>query len=274
MTVKEAVEETTRRLGNAGVPGPGVDARALVSHVTRLSLAGLVLDRTRHLTSLEEESLERLVRRRQRREPLQWLVGVDFLGLPLKAAPGVLVPRPETERLVELVLPALPRGAQVVDVGVGSGAIALALKQARPDLKVTATDISAAAVALTRENAEASGIELTVQQGDLLAGVEGQVDAVVSNPPYLPVADAAVVDEEVRLDPPEALYAGHDGLAVARRLVVEAAVVLRAGGLLALELDPRNVRVLARELDPGAWKDVRVEADLVGRERFLLASRV
>lgn len=267
------MEAAASRLAAAGVPSPRADAEALVGQVTSLSRSDLVLARGRVLTDAETTALEDLVARRAAREPLQWVLGTaHFHGLELRVRPGALVPRPETERLVEIVLDAIApvRAPAVVDVGTGTGAIALALKAARPDATLTGTDPSRVALALAAENAAVLGLAVELLEGSLLAGRTG-LDAVVSNPPYLPEGDAAILEPEVRAEPAVALFAGADGLAVARPLVIEAAGALRPGGLLALELDPRNLRVLASELDPAVWTDVRVEPDLAGRERFLLA---
>lgn len=275
MTVRDALVALERRLRAAGVPSPRADAEALAGHATGLSRPELALERERLLRDPEAAELERLAARREAREPLQWILGAThFHGLELRVRPGVLVPRPETERLVELALDALAtaRAPAVADVGTGAGAVALAIKASRPDAAVVATDLSREALALAEENAEALELAIELVEGPLLAG-RRDLDAVVSNPPYLPEPDAPSLDPEVRAEPPAALFAGPDGLAVARPLAAEAAVALRPGGLLALELDPRNARALAAELERDGWLDVRVLPDLAGRERFLLARR-
>jgi len=164
----------------------------------------------------------------------------------------------------------------VLDVGCGTGAIALALKAELPAAEVWATDLAPEALALTRRNAAELGLEVTVRASDLLADPEvaraaARCAALVSNPPYLPEADRGRLAPEAAADPDVALFGGADGLAVARRLVSQAERLLPPGALLALELDPRNAPALAGELT--AWRDVRVAADLVGRERFVLARR-
>jgi release factor glutamine methyltransferase len=275
MKVKNALWETTKRLESAGVPSPDSDASWLLEVVMNASYSELFLMSEDILTTAQLERLEEFVLRREAREPLQWIIGfTEFYGLQLEVEVGVLIPRPETERLVELVLEQLPNTtAKVVDIGTGTGAIALALKAERPNLEILATDINPNALELTRKNATNLKLEIETVQTSILDGVDWMFDAVVSNPPYLPSSDDGTLDVEVQLEPKEALFSGADGLSLARDIVNAASQKLKSGGLLALELDPRNAHVLLGELEPGIWQDVRLEADLVGRERFVLARR-
>ncbi len=257
-----------------GVPSPLPEARALLMHVLGLDWAGLVLASGRVPSPAEAEHLEALTLRRLAREPLQHLLGeVEWGGLHLRVSPAALIPRPETETLLNLALEALAdrENPLVLDVGTGSGALALGLRAARPDARVTATDISPEALALARCNAVHLGLEVRFMQADLLQDVSGRFHLIVSNPPYLPDADRERAQPEVRHDPDLALYGGADGLRLARRLVAQAPAHLEAGGALLLELDPRNVGVLAAEMTASGWS-VQVQPDLTGRERFLRAS--
>ncbi len=275
-TVFESLEALTVRLERAGVPSPRVDAEALLGFVTGFSRTDSILERNRELEADVLARLESLVERRAAREPLQWILGRSgFYGLELRVKPGVLVPRPETERLVEIVLEALrdQPTARVVDIGTGAGAIALAIKHERPLARVFATDIDSKAVKLALENARDLNLEITVQNGDLIGNLEPPFDAIVSNPPYLPEADLEHLEPEVRRDPHGALFSGSDGLKLARRIVLEAQENLNPGGLLALELDPRNVQTLAAELENTVWDGIVIHADLTGRDRFLTARR-
>lgn len=280
--VGAALSLAQRRLAAAGVDSPAVDASRLLERVLGLSRTELLARRGRELSAAEEATFLDLLARRERREPLQLVMGeAAFLDLELEVGPGVLLPRPETERLVELALQELAagppaRGDVLLDVGTGTGAIALALKQAHPLAAVWATDVSEAALALAARNARSLGLPLELRRSDLLADPEVAAAAaraalVVSNPPYLPEGDRGAVPPEVAAEPPEALFAGVDGLAVARRLVAQLEATLSPEALVVLELDPRNAAALAAEMR--GWRAVRVEDDLAGRERFVVARR-
>lgn len=274
-TTLQVQAELTRRLGKAGLDSPLPEARLLLMHVLGLDWAGLVLASGRPLTPAQATQLESLTLRRLAREPLQHLLGeVEWGGLRLRVSPAALIPRPETETLLALAVEALAGvpGPQVLDVGTGTGALALGLQAARPDAVVSATDVSPEALALARENAAHTGLDVTFVQADLLEGVPGRYDLIVSNPPYLPDADRASAQPEVRHDPALALYGGPDGLTLARRLARQAPDRLWPGGVLLLELDPRNAPQLAAELTAAGWT-ARVQPDLTGRERFVWATR-
>jgi len=268
-----------RRLAAAGIASPAAEALVLLEAATGLDRRVVLLQPDRPLDAAARARLAHLLHRRVAREPLQHVIGTaPFYGLDLVVSPAVLVPRPETERLVERVLAELPPSPDglVLDVGCGSGAIALALKAERAALEVWGSDVSAEALAVARENGRRLGLEVTWRRSDLLADADvaaaaARCLALVSNPPYLPESDLAHLPPEVRADPELALFAGEDGLAVARRLVLQAERLLPPGALFALELDPRNVERLARRLR--GWHDVRLERDLTGRTRFLLARR-
>jgi release factor glutamine methyltransferase len=210
------------------------------------------------------------VRRRSvRREPVAYITGVKgFRHIDLCVDRRVLIPRPETETLVEAALD-LPRGARVVDVGTGSGAVALALKDERPDLDVVATDTSADALAVARANAARLGLDVTFVEGDLLDGA-GAVDAVVSNPPY--VEDGAPLAPEIaRHEPPGALYAGAEGLTVIRRLV--AAAGASPARFVALEVGMGQAGAVAEVLRAAGFDPIEVRRDLAGIERVVAGRR-
>jgi release factor glutamine methyltransferase len=270
MTIAQILARATSLLQQAGVASPRVDAEWLLLHVLKASRVAL-MDSARVLSASELEIFEALLQRRVAREPLQWILGsADFYGLELSVRPGVLIPRPETERLVELALERLPKQGRVIDVGCGSGAIALTLKFERPELEVWASDINPEAILLTLKNAKRLNLQIQVVQTSLLENVPGTFDAIISNPPYLPSADS--LEPEVQLEPKEALFSGSDGLELARVLARQAANRLEPNGFMALELDPRNAPVLARELQNAGWA-AQLEADLTGRRRFVIATR-
>ncbi|WP_456831924.1 peptide chain release factor N(5)-glutamine methyltransferase [Deinococcus sp. UYEF24] len=274
-TVSQFQAKLVRSFAEAGIESPLPEVRALLTHVLRLDWTGLVLAAGRRLSSAETEQLEALAWRRLAREPLQHLLGeVEWGGLRLLVSPAALIPRPETETLLLLALANLEglERPQVLDIGTGTGALALGIRAARPDAAVTASDLSEEALALARRNAEQTGLEVRLVHSDLLENVAGRFHLIVSNPPYLPEADRQEAQPEVNHDPDLALYSGPSGLDLARRLVAQVPPHLEAGGTLLLELDPRNVQVLAAEMTVAGWT-VRVTPDLSERERFLWAQR-
>ena len=255
-------------LGAAGVDSPRLDAELLLAAATGLGRAQIVADPRRLLEPEEARVFADLARRRREREPVAYILGdKGFRGIELKVDRRVLIPRPETEHLVEAAL-GLPEGARVVDVGTGSGAVALALKSERPDLEVLATDSSADALAVARANALLLGLAVAFRHGDLLDGVEGPVDAVVSNPPYVE-AGAALAPEIARYEPAEALFAGEDGLDVYRRLAPAA----RAAGaaFVALEVGAGQAGVVAGLLREAGYAETAADRDLAGIERVVRA---
>jgi release factor glutamine methyltransferase len=208
-------------------------------------------------------------RRAVGREPVAYIVGCKgFRRLDLHVDRRVLIPRPETEFLVEAAL-GLPAGARVVDVGTGSGAVALALKDERPDLDVVATDTSEAALAVARANAARLRLDVAFHRGDLLEGA-GDVDAVLSNPPY--VEDGAELAPEIlRHEPREALFAGPDGRAVIDRLVASAAA--SRATMLALEVGAGQAAAVAAAVRDAGFAATEVIADLAGIERVVVGRR-
>lgn len=275
----EVLKAVSATLGRAGLPSPEADTSALLGALLNATRSELLLYRTRVLSAAELGVLEGWVSRRRAREPLQHILGVaHFYGITLKVTPDTLIPRPETERLVELGLLAL-KGVtrpRVLDVGTGSGAAALAVKAERPDAVVWGTDVSGAALGVAAENAARLELEVSFTCSDLLAAAGVQAfaraaDLLVSNPPYLPETDAATLSPEVRRDPPGALFSGADGLEHFRRLTAEALALLKPGAVCLLELDPRNVHHARAE--SSAWADATVYTDLTGRERFLMLRR-
>lgn len=277
----QAAKDLRESLREAGIASPEAEAAWLLEAATGLSRAEQVLESGRVLDEDETERLQGWLMRRVKREPLQLVLGVaPFMGLEVQVRPGVLVPRPETERLVELVLASVREKAnpRLHDVGTGTGAIALALAAARPDARVTASDIDPTAVLVAGSNAMALGLPLEVWSSDLLtapevAQVVAKADVLVANLPYLPESDRGRLPPELDFEPDAALYAGEDGLDLAWALAQEAAQLLRPGATVWWEVDPRNVDELSSRLrSQGVWRELQTFPDLAGRVRFVRAT--
>jgi release factor glutamine methyltransferase len=267
-TVGDALAAATARLGAAGVDTARLDAEVLLASVLDVDRGRLVIDRDVALEAGAEERFDALLVRREAREPVAYILGRRaFRRLSLSVDRRVLIPRPETELLVEVGL-GLPAGARVVDLGTGSGAVALALKDERPDLVVRGVDVSADAVEVARANAAALGLDVSFVLGDLLDGLTG-VDAVLANLPY--VAEGAELAPEItRYEPPGALFAGADGLDVVRRLV--ASVAGRRLALIALEIGPEQADEVSSLLWDAGFGSVGVRHDLAGLVRVVVGS--
>jgi release factor glutamine methyltransferase len=255
------------------------DAELLLLHTLNLPRTALILDPNRSLTETEQATYDRAIHRRTAGEPIQYITGEqEFYGLALRVTPAVLIPRPETELLVEAVLERLPSNQplRIADIGTGSGAISIALAVHRPAAQITTLDISPAALAVARDNAATHNVadRIRLLESDLLSAVatEPPFDAIVSNPPYVPETDRATLHPQVRdHEPPTALFAGPDGLALYARLIPQAHAALPPGGLLALEFGHNQRDALADLLK--IWKDVVFLDDLQQIPRVVLAHR-
>jgi release factor glutamine methyltransferase len=267
-SLRDALDEVTGRLADAGVDTPRLDAELLLAHALGLGREQLVLRAPEPVEPAARARLEALVKRRAAREPVAYIVGRKaFRHIELTVDHRVLIPRPETELLVEAGL-ALPEGARVVDVGTGSGAVALALKDERPDLEIVGTDISAEALIVARENVARLGLDVRLERADLMEGIEGRVDAVLANLPYV-ARDAELPPEVAGYEPVGALFAGPDGLGQIRRLV---------GGLdgvpmVALEVGFDQADAVADLLSGAGYPDVERLRDLAGHERVIVGRR-
>ncbi len=270
MTSLEAVRMVAQELDESGVPSPRVDAEILVAHVLGVSRSEVYSADDQ----LSEEELHRLnsaQERRRLREPLAYILGEwGFRRLTLKVDRRVLVPRPETEVLVERCLEHLRdlSEARVLDVGVGSGAIALAIADEHPAARILAVDRSADALAAARENLARTPVDgrMEFRQGDLLAGISGPFDLVVSNPPYVSPEDFDTLEPEVRLfEPRDAIV----GVGVGAEIARAARAVLAPGGWLLLECGDGQAADLAAELERLGYRDVVRTRDLADRERVV-----
>jgi release factor glutamine methyltransferase len=283
-TVASALRAALSALASS--PTPRSDAEELLSRLLGVPRSRLHVIGERVLTPEESERLDSWLLRRAAREPVQYITGrAAFRDLDLAVSPSVLIPRPETEGLVEAVLEVLHAARsrwpapRVLDLGTGSGAVALALAAEWPAALVTASDASMAALEVARANAAALGLGERVRfvAGDWFGAVgeDERFEVVVSNPPYVATREREVLPEDVRgFEPPQALFSGAGGLDAVRAIVAEAPRRLVAGGLLALELAETRAPMVAGWLagSPG-WEAPELRADLAGRPRYLLARR-
>lgn len=280
--LRERLRAAAEQLAFAGVPDPVTDAELLAAHVLGTSRGGLQAASLRGDALGEQDAavFSALIDRRAAREPLQHLTGTaPFRHLQLAVGPGVFVPRPETEIVVQFAIDALLNAANPapigIDLGTGSGAIALAMATEVPHSRIFAAELSPEAFVWASRNVE--GVpNLTLVQADLGAAFDelaSTADVVISNPPYIP--DAAVPrDPEVRLfDPPLALYGGEDGLDIVRTLSTRALLLLRPGGLLVLEHGELQGSAVHELLDGEGWRATSTHPDLTGRDRATTALR-
>jgi len=282
--LEDLLATASARLADAGIPTPTVDAELLVGHALGLSRGEV---QAKAITGAEIDdaaaaSIEDMVSRRSAREPLQHITGrAWFRSIELEVGPGVFVPRPETEQVTQFAVDALravPTAEPIaVDLGTGSGAIAFSLATEVPNSRVWAVEKSADALPWTTRNRDRTGAtNATVVHGDLadaLPELDGTVDVVASNPPYIP-QEAVPRDPEVRLHDPElALYGGEDGLDIVRQVSTSALRLLRPGGVLVLEHGELQGPDIAELLRADGWMAVATHKDLLGRDRATTALR-
>ena len=285
-TLGEVIAEAQRMLELAGIESAAQEALWIVEHVLRLPVHHVVTDRDRLLSHPELVAARGLVGRRVGREPLQYILGTqEFCGLEFDVNPAVLIPRLETELLVEYVAQRIPaeRQATIVDVCTGSGCIAVAIARLRPRTRVIATDLSNPSLDVARQNAvrHAVGERITWLEGDLLGSLaeqelEGRIDVIVSNPPYIAEADWGVLQPEVRLfEPRGALVAGPQGTELHERLLRESGRYLAPGGALIMEIGVGQACAIRRIVgQTSGYRFHRLVYDAAGLERVVIVERV
>ncbi len=273
-TISEALQAAEKSLSRTS-PSPHLDAEVLLSHALGRPRSFLYTWPERSLTGEEQDRFRDLIDRRAEGEPIAYLTGErEFWSQAIGVTPGVLIPRPETELLVELALEHLPHGraARIADLGTGSGAVALALARECPGCRITATDASATALSLARENAERLGLGgIDWRLGSWMEPLAGpRFDLIVSNPPYVASGDPHLERGDVRFEPREALDAGPEGLDDLRRIVEGAPDRLLSGGWLILEHGSDQGEAMRAMLSKAGFKDVETRRDLAGLERATL----
>ncbi|HEY6412266.1 MAG TPA: peptide chain release factor N(5)-glutamine methyltransferase [Edaphobacter sp.] len=281
MTLRQALTIATQTLAKSEHLRANAhrDAELLLLHTLQIPRTTLLAYPTRELSPTEQTLYESQIARRLKNEPIQYITGEqEFYGLTLKVTPAVLIPRPETEHLVEAVLHRLPKDqpTRIADIGTGSGAIAIALAVHLPQAHITAIDLSPEALKIAQENAETHNVanRITFLQSDILASLPPNelFDAIVSNPPYIPEADHPTLHPEVRdHEPHTALFAGTEGLDIYRRLIPQVHALLKPNGLIALEIGHGQRESLATLLSD--WHNVNFVDDLQRIPRVALATR-
>ncbi len=285
MTLREALTRATQQLEAHThlCAEAGRDAASLLRHALGISQAAMLADPGHEMTQDQQAAYDALVLRRAANEPIQYITGEqEFYGLSLRVTPAVLIPRPETELLVETVLAEVKRAGvksalRILDVGTGSGAIAIALAHNLPSARITAIDLSGTALEVAVVNAARHGLTEQIQfiESDLLEELPPDglpFDVIVSNPPYVPAADRASLHPQVRdYEPGVALFAGADGLDIYRRLIPQARAALRPNGLLALEIGHGQKEAVTALLS--GWNELRFVDDLQQIPRIALVRR-
>jgi release factor glutamine methyltransferase len=275
-TVLEVIRWTIARFTERSLATPRLDAELLVAHALGLPRVQLYVQYDRPLVPDELATIRALIKRRQAGESVAYLVGKkEFWGLEFAVDARVLVPRPDTETLIEeareRLVGAAVESSRLADIGTGSGAIALTLAKLFPAAAVFGVDISPAALEVARGNGERLGLAVTFLAGDLGAplAAEAPLSLIVANLPYIPSGELAALPPEVRVEPSLALDGGPDGLALVRRLVAEAPPLLGPGGVLALEIGAGQAPATAKLLRAAGFADVQTRRDLAGVERVV-----
>ena len=275
-TVRSLLVWTREWLGKKGVENPRLDAELLLAKALRCDRVRLYIDNDKPLSPEELARFKPLLQRRGAREPVAYILGVkEFYGRPFAVGPGVFIPRPETELLVQLALEAIPQGARVLDLCAGSGAVGVTIAAERPQSQADLVELSKEAANFTRQNAEklAPG-RAEVLEGDLFAALPPgrRYHAVVSNPPYVPLRDKPTLARELtEHEPALALFSGDDGLDILQRLIPAAPAWLEPGGFFAVEIDPPQAARVVALCEAAGFKGVRVQRDLAGLDRHVTA---
>mgnify|MGYP003327142378 FL=1 len=280
--LRTVVQDTHQKLEAAGIPDARLEAEVLVMNVMRMARQSIFAEQETEVSSQQQETLGALLARRYKREPLAYILGMrEFYGINVVLTPAVLIPRPETEGLVEHALFIAMMGMEsreltIADVGTGSGAIAINLAIHLPAAKIFAVDVTDAVLDVAAYNIRTHGVgdRITLGIGDLLDAVPEPVDLIIANLPYIPSDRIATLQPEVQQEPVLALDGGPDGLDLIRRLLIQAEDKLKPTGIILLEMDPEQiplVQCLVKHHFPEGTSSV--EADLAGMDRVLTIHR-
>ncbi|MGB8328645.1 MAG: peptide chain release factor N(5)-glutamine methyltransferase [Polyangiales bacterium] len=279
-TIREVLDWAARDFTERGIASPRLDAELLVAKALGIDRVGLYLDLNRPLVDAERNAIRPLVARRREREPVAYILGHrDFYGRRFEVSPAVLIPRPDTETLVERALDCIPDRSpcRVLDIGTGSGAIAVTIAAERPHAAVTATDISESALKVASQNAARLQVasRIRFQRANLLCGVE-QYDVIVSNPPYVARGDIASLEPEIREhEPISALEAGEDGLDVIKALLSATESAAVSGAQMLIEIGAgQSEPVVALAAQHAAWQLVAVHLDINRVQRVVHLRRI
>lgn len=279
-TVRRILEWTTGFLRQKGIESPRLEAEILLAHARGCPRIRLYTDFNTPLTDAERSTMRELVTRRSRREPIAYLVGHrEFYGRSFLVTPAVLIPRPETETLIDVCLELIPSDhpAHLIEVGIGSGCIAITLARQRALCRLTATDVSPAALQIAASNAARHEVtdRITLLEGDALQpllSTDTLYDGLVSNPPYVTDDERGRLQPEIDLhEPALALYGGPDGLDIVRSIITHAHAILKPGAFIALELDPLQCPAVCSLLANASFKDISIRQDMAGRDRIVQA---
>ncbi|MDQ1278683.1 MAG: release factor glutamine methyltransferase [Thermodesulfobacteriota bacterium] len=283
MTIQACLEEAVNTLRKAGIGSPRLDAEVLLCHIMQADRAQLLMRGHSLLTDQQLRCFRQWVARRELKEPVAYIVGEkEFWSLSFYVNRHVLIPRPETEILVEEVLRVIPgidrRPVRILEIGAGSGAISVALAVSQENMQIVATDISPAAVAVARQNAVKAGVAARIDffVGYLFADLAGVFDVIVSNPPYISDAEFLTLPDDVRkYEPPEALLGGAAGISLHREIIAGGLRYLAAGGYLVMEIGATQRQRLAELLEEtGSYANISCRQDYAGCDRVILARRL
>jgi release factor glutamine methyltransferase len=276
VTISGILTSAAASLAGVGVETPRLDAGLLLAHILRATRSALLAHDGETVNAEECAAYGEAIGRRAAGESVAVIIGrKEFRYLDLTVSRDTLIPRPETETLVEAALEkiAMKEAASILDLGTGSGAAGLSIKHEAPTAVVTLSDISDAALGIARKNSEKHRLAVTIVQSDLFANITGSFDVIVSNPPYIPSDEIAMLKKEVRNEPRLALDGGKDGLELIRRIIRETHAHLNDGGSLMMEADPRQMARITELLLEHRYRHITVLKDMAGNDRIITAAR-